>query len=338
MSVAPVTFAETLTLRRGLRPGATDAELAAHYDGPGAVHLGLRDDAGALVGVATALPAPLPADPAAWRVRGVVTRESLRSRGFGASLMVALLAEVAARDARTVWLTARTRAEPFYARLGFARHGAPYDDPDVGPHVEMRARAGGMPGDGTSEGAGAIAVRPAGAEDAVGIAAVYAESVLTSVASFEEAPPPAAEMLRRMESAPRLPWFVATRAGGAGVVVGYAYAAQHRPRPAYRWSVDVAVYLAGDARGRGTGRRLYAALLPAVTRLGYVTAFAGVSLPNPASVALHEGAGFTPVGVERAVGFRSGGWRDVGWWQLRLAPPPVAPAEPAPWEPSTWRP
>jgi phosphinothricin acetyltransferase len=75
-------------------------------------------------------------------------------------------------------------------------------------------------------------------------------------------------------------------------------------------------------------------LLLEVRSLGYVTAFAGVSLPNPASVGLHEALGFTPVGVYRDVGFKLGAWRDVGWWQLQLREPPAAPAEPREWSPS----
>ena len=120
-----------------------------------------------------------------------------------------------------------------------------------------------------------------------------------------------------------------------GVVVGYAHASLHRARPAYRWSVEVSVYLAPAERGRGTGRALYQVLLGQVRDLGYVTAFAGVTLPNPASVALHERLGFRPVGIFEAVGFKHGRWHDVGWWRLPLVdPPPEHPADPRPWRPA----
>ena len=176
----------------------------------------------------------------------------------------------------------------------------------------------------------AAEVRPADVADAAGIADVYRPYVTDSVASFETVAPDADELALRMLTAPRLPWFVACR---DGAVVGYAYAGRHRSREAYRWSVDCSVYLTAGERGAGTGRALYARLLPELAALGHVTAFAGIALPNDASVGLHSSLGFTPVGVYRAAGFKAGRWHDVGWWQLPLREPPVAPAEPAPWSP-----
>jgi len=176
----------------------------------------------------------------------------------------------------------------------------------------------------------AAVIRPADVADADAIAAVYRPYVTDSVASFEAVPPDGAELAGRMTAAPRLPWFVACR---DGAVVGYAYAAPHRTRAAYRWSVDCSVYLADAERGAGTGRALYARLLPELRDLGYVTAFAGIALPNPGSVGLHTAVGFTPVGVYRAAGFKDGRWHDVGWWQLPLREPPGRPAEPAAWSP-----
>ena len=173
-------------------------------------------------------------------------------------------------------------------------------------------------------------IRPADVPDAAGIAAVYRPWVTDSVASFEVSAPDAAEIARRMAGSPRLPWFLATR---DDVVVGYAYGSGHRTRAAYRWAVDCSVYLAAEERGAGTGRALYEELLPALRELGYVTAFAGIALPNPGSVGLHEALGFTPVGVYRAVGFKAGRWLDVGWWQRPLRELPAAPDEPRPWVP-----
>jgi len=173
-------------------------------------------------------------------------------------------------------------------------------------------------------------IRAADVADAAAIAAVYRPWVTDSVASFEAVPPDAAELAERMLGAPRLPWLVACR---DGVVVGYAYAARHRSRAAYRWAVDCSVYLTADERGAGTGRALYGRLVPELRELGYVTAFAGIALPNPASVRLHAALGFTPVGTYRAVGFKAGRWHDVGWWQLPLQRPPDQPAEPREWSP-----
>jgi phosphinothricin acetyltransferase len=173
-----------------------------------------------------------------------------------------------------------------------------------------------------------VHVRSADIADAAACAGVYAPYVQRSVASFETVPPDGAEMARRMLASPRLPWLVATR---DDAVVGYAYASHHRARAAYRWSVDVSVYVAEGQRGRGIGRLLYGSLLTEVQSLGYVRAFAGITLPNDASVGLHEAMSFVLVGVYTSVGFKHGSWHDVGWWQRPLCEPPADPADPTPW-------
>lgn len=170
-------------------------------------------------------------------------------------------------------------------------------------------------------------VRPATPADAAAVAAVYAPYVTGSVASFETEPPDVAEVARRMANG--LPWYVAVE---DGEVVGFAYASRHRDRAAYAWSVEVSVYLAAGARGRGTGRALYGRLLPVLAGLGYVRAHAGITLPNPASVALHEAVGFRLVGAYPDVGWKAGAWHAVGWWTLALQEPPAEPAPPRPWD------
>jgi phosphinothricin acetyltransferase len=91
--------------------------------------------------------------------------------------------------------------------------------------------------------------------------------------------------------------------------------------------VDLSAYIRADSRGRGLGKMLYAALFDELTRLGYFQAFAGIALPNAASVALHENLGFEALGVYRNVGWKHGAWHDVGWWQKTLQAP-AAPQEP----------
>lgn len=103
-----------------------------------------------------------------------------------------------------------------------------------------------------------------------------------------------------------------------GEILGYAYASQHRSRPAYRYSIDAAVYVAGTAHRRGVARSLYNRLLPAAAVSGYQAAFAGIAVPNEASVGFHEAMGFTPVGFYIEVGYKFGEWHDVGWWQRLL--------------------
>jgi L-amino acid N-acyltransferase YncA len=174
-------------------------------------------------------------------------------------------------------------------------------------------------------------IRPATGADAGAIRAIYAPIVLDTVISFEAEPPGAEEIARRMiAGAPRLPWLVAEAAEG---INGYAYAAPFRGRAAYRWSVETSVYLSQAARGRGIGRRLYEHLLAELSDLGYVNAYAGIALPNEASVRLHEAVGFTPIGAFPAAGHKHGRWVDVGWWVRALRPPPEIPAPPRPWEP-----
>jgi L-amino acid N-acyltransferase YncA len=166
--------------------------------------------------------------------------------------------------------------------------------------------------------------------DGAGCAAIYAPFVTDGAVSFEEVAPDASEFVRRIEEAEqRFPWLVAEVDGS---VAGYAYASAHRDRAAYRWAADVALYVGEGHRRRGVGRALYAKLFALLARQGMRTVCAGVTLPNPASVALHEACGFAPVGVYRRIGFKGGRWWDVGWWQLELpnsgGDPPAEPGPP----------
>jgi L-amino acid N-acyltransferase YncA len=163
--------------------------------------------------------------------------------------------------------------------------------------------------------------------DAAACAAIYTPHVEASATSFEERAPSAEEFAARIERVSAThPWLVAER---AGEVIGYAYACAHRERPAYRWATDVSVYVADDQRREGVGRGLYETLFERLRRQRFHIACAGITLPNEASVALHERLGFVPVGVFRRIGWKDGAWRDVGWWQLDLAPGAAEPpAEP----------
>jgi phosphinothricin acetyltransferase len=168
-------------------------------------------------------------------------------------------------------------------------------------------------------------LRLATPNDAQAILAIYGPIVEETPISFETGAPSLAEMARRIrETLERYPWLVWDEAG----VCAYAYACRHRDRLAYDWSVDVAVYVAPGAQRRGLGRLLYRALLELLTAQNFTMAFAGIALPNAASVALHEAVGFRPVGVYQRAGYKLGAWRDVGWWQRPLAAPTVPPQPP----------
>ena len=172
----------------------------------------------------------------------------------------------------------------------------------------------------------AVDYRVALPDDANAIAEIYAPYVRDTIISFETEAPDAAEMAARIgRIGVQYPWLVATIDDR---VVGYAYACEHRARLAYRWSVDTAVYLDPTAQRRGVGSALYERLFAVLLKQGYVNAFAGISLPNAASVGMHEALGFTPIGVYRQVGYKLGAWHDVGWWQLTLCKPPADAPEP----------
>ncbi|HYQ78440.1 MAG TPA: GNAT family N-acetyltransferase [Solirubrobacterales bacterium] len=159
--------------------------------------------------------------------------------------------------------------------------------------------------------------------DAAACAAIYAPHVEGSAVSFEERAPDAGEMAARIARyGSSHAWLVAER---EGQVVGYAYATAFNERPAYRWSASVSVYVAAEARGVGVGRALYEALFARLRERGFRTACAGITLPNEASVGLHESLGFEQVGLNRGIGWKHGAWRDVGWFQLELAAPGEGP-------------
>ena len=147
--------------------------------------------------------------------------------------------------------------------------------------------------------------------------------------SFELQPPTLDEMRQRIETLlPTLPWLVGE--DEAAQVCGYVYASRFRERLAYQWAVEVTAYVRADCRGQGVGRRLYEQLFEVLRGLGYHQAIAGITLPNAASVGLHEALGFEPVARYRNVGYKLGAWRDVGYWQkaLRVTTQPPEPLRP----------
>jgi L-amino acid N-acyltransferase YncA len=168
-------------------------------------------------------------------------------------------------------------------------------------------------------------LRLARREDGEGLRAIYAPIVLDTAISFETIPPTAQEMGTRVDkTVPSFPWLVASD----GRIAGYAYAGPYATRDAYRWSASVSVYLREDARGSGLGRRLYTALFSLLEAQGFREMLAGISLPNQASVGLHESMGFKSVGIYRSVGWKLGAWHDVGHWQKPLARRDSAPSDP----------
>lgn len=155
-------------------------------------------------------------------------------------------------------------------------------------------------------------IRLATPADAGRVRDIYAPFVRETPVSFEETPPSTEGTRDRIDARlERYPWLVCE---GGGEVAGFAAAGELRSTPAYDWTVELSVYVAEDHRRAGAGRGLYESLLAALERQGYRSAYAAVTLPNPASERLHEAAGFEPVGDFPNAGHTQGEWRNVRWW------------------------
>jgi L-amino acid N-acyltransferase YncA len=162
--------------------------------------------------------------------------------------------------------------------------------------------------------------------DAERIQAIYAQYVQASVVSFEVMEPSVEEMARRIHNiTQQYPWLVCSI---SGEIVGYAYASKHRERAAYQWSVEVSVYVDSRFQRHGIASMLYNLLFKILIDQNYYNAYAGITLPNPASVALHEKMGFNKIGVFKGIGYKLNGWHDVGWWHLPLQEKIVHPHNP----------
>ncbi|OYU89321.1 MAG: GNAT family N-acetyltransferase [Bradyrhizobiaceae bacterium PARB1] len=163
-----------------------------------------------------------------------------------------------------------------------------------------------------------INIRAATAADLPAITAIYEEAVLHGTATFEIDPPDLAEMTRRFEglASGGFPYFVATE---GDQVLGYAYAGPHRPRMAYRFTVENSIYLAPAAQRRGIGGKMLAALLVACEAKGFrqMVAVIGDSA-NAGSIAVHRNAGFALIGTHPSVGFKFGRWLDTVSMQRAL--------------------
>jgi len=172
----------------------------------------------------------------------------------------------------------------------------------------------------------ASTIRFATQKDAGQIVEIYAPFCVGTPVSFETEPPSLALMRQRINKTLKVfPWLVSEH---EGQILGYAYASRHRERAGYRWSVDVSVYVREGHRRKGLGRALYSSLFAILRLQGFYNIVAGISLPNPASVTLHESMGMRRVGVYRGIGFKCGKWHDVGWWQLALRAQDGEPEEP----------
>ncbi len=170
-------------------------------------------------------------------------------------------------------------------------------------------------------------VRPVNPSDCRKILAIYTPIVQDTVISFEEEPPKMAEMAHRICTiSERYPWFVAESETSA--IYGYCYASEHLERPAYRWSVNVSIYVDATQKRAGIGKLLYGTLLNDLRRRGFYNAYAGITMPNEASVGFHQAMGFKKIGTYKGVGYKFGAWHDTSWWGLSLQEKSDHPADP----------
>ncbi len=165
-------------------------------------------------------------------------------------------------------------------------------------------------------------IRSATPEDAAAVLAIYEPIVRDTAISFETEPPSEDEIVERIVQSHE--WLVFQTSGR---IVGYAYAVPFHRRAAYRWSVELSIYVAEDARRSGLGREILTEMLDRLLRRGFVNAFAGIALPNEVSVRLFESCGFKKIAHQEHVGFKLGAWHDVGWWQRDLRPASIPPPE-----------
>jgi L-amino acid N-acyltransferase YncA len=167
----------------------------------------------------------------------------------------------------------------------------------------------------------AVSIRTATIADAAACVAIYQPLVESTAVSFETVVPTVEEFAARIQkSLSAWTWLIAERDGRC---IGYAYGHSHRERAAYRWSVEVTIYVDASHRGQGVGSELYRRLFTDLSNLGYCNAFAGVTQPNEASMALHRGVGFEYIGTFRSVGRKFDRWHDVAWFQRKLRETPL---------------
>ena len=159
-------------------------------------------------------------------------------------------------------------------------------------------------------------IRDARPSDAAAILDIYRPFVTDTAVSFEMEPPTVAEIQARIASVQsHWAWLAAER---DGQLAGYAYASAFRTRAAYRFTAETSAYVHPAHRGGGVARALYRRLFEVLIEKGFCNAYAGIALPNDASVAFHQALGFTSVGVFHRAGWKFGRWHDVSWWEVTL--------------------
>ena len=167
-------------------------------------------------------------------------------------------------------------------------------------------------------------IRLAQTSDAPAVAAIYAHYVRETAITFATHAPTAEDYATRIADG-RYPFLIAEE---AGVVQGFAYAAAFREKEAYRWDVELTIYLAPDALGYGIGKELLSECLRLLRAQGYLNAYSCITLPNERSIGLHRRLEFRELGVFKRTGYKLGKWHDIIWMGLELGEFDATPEEP----------
>ena len=172
-----------------------------------------------------------------------------------------------------------------------------------------------------------VEVRLASKEDAAEILEIYAPYILNTTVSFETQLPSIEQFQQRIENCLKTyPWIVAVLNGR---VAGYAYASKHREREAYQWTCECSVYMHNDFRGKAIAKLLYELLFQILKQQQFRNVYAGITMPNDASIRFHEKCGFEKFAYYENIGFKFSSWHSVGWWKLQIndydqqLPPPL---------------
>ncbi|TXE12001.1 N-acetyltransferase [Seonamhaeicola algicola] len=154
-------------------------------------------------------------------------------------------------------------------------------------------------------------------EDTQQLLEIYNYYVQNSVATFDDKPLSYNVFFDKLKTINlEYPFFVFEE---SNTLLGFAYASKFRPKPAYQNTVESTVYIKHTAHGKNIGTQLYQALLQALKQNKYHTVLGVLTLPNEASVKLHEKFGFKKVAHLKQVGFKFDQWQDVGMYQLILS-------------------
>jgi phosphinothricin acetyltransferase len=147
------------------------------------------------------------------------------------------------------------------------------------------------------------------------------DAIVHSTALYDYVPRPPEAMVGWFRAKEEKHYPVVGAVGDDGQLLGFASYGAFRAWPAYKYTVENAVYVHRDHRGRGIARTLMRELIERARRQDLHLVVAGIDMDNAASIALHESLGFVPAGVIREAGFKFGRWLDLGFWQLRLDTP-----------------